>query len=130
MPIQQRTLVVEGLADLQRAWAVADKETSRELREALKDAAEPVRRDAQLLALHTIDRMTIPWAAMKVGVTRRMVYVAPKHRGTRNRNLRRPKFADLLARRAMQPALDHNVGRVNAGVQKALDDVGRKWERV
>ena len=64
MPIQQRTLVVNGLSDLQKAWAVADRETSRELRAALRDAAEPVRSDAQGLALHPIDNMTVGWSRM------------------------------------------------------------------
>lgn len=128
MPIQQRTLTVRGLTDLQKAWAVADKETSKELRAALKDAAEPVRADAQQLATLTIRHMTPEWARMKVGVTRRSVYVAPKHRETRVRSRKRPKFADLLAGRAMQPALDRNISRVRVEVDEALQNVGRKWE--
>ena len=128
MPIQQRTLTVRGLGDLQRAWAVADKETSKELRASLRSAAEPVRADAQALATHAIRRNTPEWSRMRVGVTRRMVYVAPRARGTRQRNLKRPKFADVLAREAMQPALDRNIRTVNERVDDALANVGHKWE--
>lgn len=129
MPIAQRTLVVENLSGMLRAWDVADRETSRELKQALREAAEPVRRDAQTLAIHTIDNMTVEWSRMRVGVTRRMVYVAPKKRGTNQRHRKRRNLADLLAARAMQPALDHNVTRVRRGVDDAIATVGRKWER-
>lgn len=129
MPIQQRTLVVKGLADMQKAWTVADRETSKELRAALRESARPVQQDAQALALHTIRRMTVPWSRMKIGVTRRSVYVAPKQRETRIKTRKRPKFADLLAARAMQPALDKNILKVQANVDDALQTVGRKWEQ-
>lgn len=129
MPIQQRTLVVDGLSDLQKAWAVADRETSKELRQAFRDAAEPVRSDAQALALHTIDNMTVAWSRMKIGVTRRSVYVAPKSRDTRIKSRKRPKLADLMAARAMQPALNRNIHRVESQVEQALATVGRKWEQ-
>lgn len=130
MPIQQRTLVLKGYTDLQKAWAVADKETSKELRAALRDAAEPVQADAQALAFHTIDNMTLSWSRMKIGVTRRSVYVAPKQRETRVKSRKRPKLADLLAARAMQPALNRNIHKVEAQVDQALATVGRKWENV
>ena len=128
MPIQQRTVTVRGLSDLQRAWAVADKETSRELREALKEAAEPVRADAQALTLNRIRNMTIPYSRWKVGVTSRSVYVAPKWRETRVKSRRRPKLADLMAERAAQPALTRNIAQVERKVDGALATVGRKWE--
>lgn len=129
MPIQQRTIVVSGLADLQKAWAVADRETSKELREALREAAKPAATDAHALALHTIPRMTVPWSRMRVGVTRRSVYVAPRQRETRVKRRKRPNLADLLAGRAMQPALNRNVSRVEDRVEDALASVGRKWEQ-
>ncbi len=128
MPISQRTLVVGGLSDLQKAWKVADRETGKELRKALRDAAEPVRSDAQALAAFRIPKNTPPWEAMRVGVTQKSVYVAPRHRGTRKRSLSRPRFADLLAGRAMQPALDRNIHKVEAKVDDALTTIGRKWE--
>lgn len=129
MPIAQRTLVVAGLADMQKAWAVADRETSKELREALKDAARPVAVDAQTFALGRIRNVGQPWSRMRVGVTRRSVYVAPKQRETRVKRRKRPNLADLLAGRAMQPALNRNIGRVEANVEEALATVGRKWEQ-
>lgn len=131
MPIQQRTLTVRGLRDLQKAWAVADKETSKELRSALRDAAEPVKTDAQTLAATSIKRPKTggpDWSRMRVGVTRKSVYVAPKQRSTRNKSMRREKWADRIAFRAMQPALDRNIHQVEAKVDDALGTVGRKWE--
>lgn len=130
MPIEQRTLVLQGYTDLQRAWAVADKETQRELRAALRDAAEPVRSDAQALTLHRIENMTIPFSRWKVGVTRRSVYVAPRWRETRVKSRKRSNLADLMAERAAQPALNRNIRRVETEVDQALATVGRKWEAV
>ena len=70
------------------------------------------------------------WAQMRIGVTQTLVYVAPQQRGIKSRTdrrLRRPNLADLLMGRAMQPALDKNVSRVEVGVGLALDKVVRKW---
>lgn len=123
-----RAVVVDGLADLQKAWRVADRETGKQFRAALKSAGEPVRRDAERLAVTSISGIGRPWSRMRTGVTLKSVYVAPRHRGTRNRALRRPNLADLLLRRAMQPALNLNRVQVEERVQDALNTVGRKWE--
>lgn len=123
-----RGIVVSGLSDLQKAWRVADAETAKEFRSALREAAEPVRKDAARLARISIPRNTPAWSAMRVGVTQKSVYVAPKHRGTRNRVLRRPKFAGLLLNRSMIPALNINARQVEDKVEDALGKVGRKWE--
>jgi hypothetical protein len=124
------TIVVEGLTQLQRAFKAADVSVQRELRKALRVAAEPVRADAERLAVAGIPRIGTPWSRMRVGVTNTMVYVAPRERGQKGRDqrLRRPNLARLLLDRSMQPALDHNRAEVIVGVEAALGTVGRVWE--
>lgn len=120
---------VEGLAELQRAFARADKALSRELRDRLRQAAEPVRADAEERAGSQIARLGIPWSQMRVGVTRRSVYVAPRQRGARRGPARRPNLAGLLLGRTMMPALEANQPEVLERVDDLLAEVGREWER-
>lgn len=125
------TVRVEGLRDLQRAFKAADSAVHRGFRSTLREVAEPVRADAELLAVSGIRRIGVPWSRMRVGVTTTSVYVAPRQRGKAsraNRNIRRPNLADLLMNRAMEPALDHNRASVVEGVDRLLAEVGRKWE--
>lgn len=126
------TLRVKGLRDLQRAFAVADKDVAKGFRKSLRDSADPVQRDAEVLAMTRIDRMTIPWAQMRIGVTKTGVYVAPKKRAARGRgNLRRrPNLADLMMGRSMLPALDRNQADVVRNVEGLLADMSRDWASV
>lgn len=120
---------VRGYRELQRAFKVADKTLQVELAQALKDAAEPVRRDAEALARSSIRNIGNAWPQMRTGITSRVVYVAPRQRSkNRNPGARRPNLARLLAGRAMEPALDRNRGEVENRVGHALDLVGRAWE--
>jgi hypothetical protein len=128
VPAVNETLRVEGLRELQRAFKVADVSLHRELRSSLRQVAEPVRADAERLAVAAIPTVGIQWSRMRVGVTTTSVYVAPRQRGTRDQRKRRPKFAGLLLGRAMEPALQHNQTRVMSGMQRVLDEVGRDWE--
>ncbi len=123
---------VEGYRDLLRAFRIADKELNRELRSRLKAVAEPVRVDAQHLAVQNIRRIGIPWSEMRIGVTRAGVYVAPKKRGVKTRGrggLRRPNLFELLLGEALIPALAMNEGRIVFEMERLLEEVGRKWER-
>lgn len=122
-------VAVEGLRDLQRAFRVADETLHRELKDELREVAEPVRSEAERLAVSGIRHITLPWAQMRVGVTTTSVYIAPKRRGSRLPTRKRPNFAGLLLRRAMLPALEHNEREVEAGVGRLLDKVGLDWER-
>lgn len=124
-------VAVEGLRDLQRAFALADAASRKELRSALKEIGEPIARDAEAFATARISRIGKAWPQMRVGVTQTLVYVAPKQRGRlskQNRALRRPNLFDLLMGRAMEPALDQNIAGVDAAVGHALDRVGSAWE--
>lgn len=70
------------------------------------------------------------WAGMRIGVTRKLVYVAPKKRGVKTRggsSRSRSNLADLLKERAMQPALDRNEGALVGRVDAALDTVANHF---
>lgn len=130
MPVEP--LHIEGLKELSRAFRLADKELIKELRTSLRKVAEPVRVDAEHLALTEIRRMTLPWSVMRVGVNQREVYVAPKLRGVKTRGRdprRRPNLFDLLLGRSLEPALEHNEGRVVFEVERMLGKIAADWER-
>lgn len=117
---------VEGLRELQRAFALADKATRSKLRVSLRHVAEPVRAAAESLAVQAIPRGKIPWSSMRVGVTRSSVYVAPKQR--RRVGTPRPNFAAILME-PMQAALDANQEGIADDFDDVLTDVANLWER-
>jgi hypothetical protein len=129
VPIQ-----VEGLHELQAALAKADRKVRLGVRTGLRQAAEPVQRGAEQLAMSEIRNMSKSprWSKMRVGVTRDLVYVAPRQKGTRGRGPARfrrgqgfahPPFSDILMDRAMQPALDRHIGEVEARLEELLDRI-------
>lgn len=121
---------VRGLADFQRVAAAAGGAAPKITRDALREVAEPIRADAEQLAQTGIRRIGPRWSRMRVGVTRRLVYVAPRQRGVKGRGAdprRRPKFADLLDRRAMTPALERNEDNIERRVEQAFDALARRW---
>jgi hypothetical protein len=122
-------IIVDGYRDLVRAFAKAERTVNREFRATLREAAEPVRADAEGMAVARIEKVGVPWSRMKIGVTTRMVYVAPRQRGTRSRSRRRPNLAGLLLDRAMTPALEQNRAAVVRSVESMLGDVERAWDR-
>ena len=120
---------VDGLAELNRAFRKADKALVGDLKDALEEAAQPVRRDAQSLAVSHIRRIGPDWSRMRIGTIRGVVYVAPVERGTRNPRLARKKLAPRMLTLAMEPALARNEGLIIRRVDEALDDVAKVWER-
>lgn len=66
---------------------------------------------------------------MRTGVTREAVYVAPRRRGVkgRDRSRRRPRFADILLERAMQPALQRNIPGITKTYKDLLGKALRKF---
>jgi hypothetical protein len=126
---------VEGLADLQRAFTAADRALREDLRDALQEAAAPVRADAQTLTGITISgmRKSPDWTRMRVGQSGTVVYVVPVERGAKgraNQRLRRgTRFKTMMLRRAMEPALARNRGKVIARLDHMLADVKRVWEK-
>jgi len=124
---------VRGLKEMSRAFARADKHLSRDLRERLRDAAEPVADTAeQLTAYGAPIRNLSPgdrWSQMRVGVTRQLVYVAPKMRGTQTKRMKRRNLKDLLLEKALEPALDRHEDEIVESVDRLLAEVGKDWER-
>jgi hypothetical protein len=124
---------VDGLNDLLRAFAAADKALKDDLRDALQEAAAPIRSDAQALAGSSIRNNTTAWSRMRVGIERGgVVYVAPVERGIKgrgNQRLRRRRFADLLRDRAMHPARQRNIRNVERRLEQMLLEVKAVWER-
>ena len=125
-------IALRGQRELLAALAKADRETRLGVRRELRGVAEPVRREAQTLALSEISGMakSPKWAGMRTGVTRKLVYVAPRQRGVRGRGPgRRPNLADLLMVRAMEPALQHNERRTEAALEEMLDRVADDFNK-
>lgn len=124
---------IDGFPELAKALAETGPGVSRALRAGLVDLAEPIARDAEQFALENISglaREKRRWEKMRVGITSgfRLVYVAPVQRGIKTRGFdarRRPQFADLMAERAMTPAVAKNEDRLVEGAVRIVDDVIR-----
>ena len=112
---------VSGLRELQRALQAVAKDVNKELRKELREVAEPVRSLAAAKAAG-VGNIGPAWSRMRVGVTGRVVYVAPKSR--RHGGSPRPNLGGLLMDRAMQPALDELAPEIYAGVERMLDRLG------
>ena len=115
---------VEGIHELQQSFGKYGKDLKKGLQRELAAVAEPVRFEASNLARSEIRKMTLGWSQMRVGVTAgTVVYVAPKKRGSKTGPQKRRNLGDLLMERALQPALEHNRAKIEAGVEKMLDVV-------
>jgi hypothetical protein len=128
---------VEGLRDLSKAFRVASREMSKDLRTAIEQAGEPIRQDASNRARTNISGMVrsrVPWWRMRTGVERSTIgYVAPEQRGYRGgrgkERSRRPNLADRMAPQ-LEAALAANRDRVVDEFEEALDEMARAWARV
>lgn len=118
---------VKGLAELNRAFSRYDRALGREVKDGLKDAARPVATRAQDLAISHIHNITNPWSEFRIGATSRVVYVAPRQRGTTDPLRRRPGFGLLLLERAMEPALADEEALVVHKLEGVLDDLADIW---
>lgn len=126
MPPGDVSIRVEGLRDLQAALARADRATRLGVRAELRRVADPVQRSAESLARTNIRNIGPRWSRMRIGVTRNLVYVAPRQKGVRVRGphpLRRPNLASLLMDRAMEPALHRNEDQIGRRFEDMLDRV-------
>jgi len=125
---------VTGLRELERAFRRADRALAGDLKDALQEAAAPVRSDAQALAVSEISHLKEgdPWAGMRIGIGRSIVYVAPIERGVKSRGderKRRPKFGTKLMEEVLEPALERNRSQVEHRLDQMLDEVANVWER-
>lgn len=106
---------VKGLRELQRDFRAISKEASKEVRESLREAAEPVRQEAQSL-FSGVDARSA--AGYKVRVRQRGVAVEQSRRRTTGQH---PEYGALQMRRALLPALESRENDVVEGIEKALD---------
>jgi hypothetical protein len=122
---------ITGLRQLNRAAARAGASTKRIVRERLLHAGEAVRETAEERARTAISHMSprSRWWRMRVGATIGTVYVAPRTRGSRDPNRKRPRFGVTLIDDALWPALTHNVGEIEHEVEHALGDIATIFER-
>lgn len=114
------------------ALAKADKGTRVGIRATFREVAKPVQRTSEALAREKIPRIGERWPQMRVGVTRKLVYVAPKQKGVRTRGpnpRRRPNLANLLMERAMEPALQRHEALIVAATDRALDVIADDFNR-
>lgn len=128
-----RGFKVRGFTDLQRALKNADRDVRLGVKREMRDAAEPVKRDAETLTATRIRRMSRSpqWSRMRVGVTQRVVYVAPKQRGLGRGDhpAKRPKLSGLMLTRAMEPALRQNESQIRRDFEQMLNDMARRFNR-
>lgn len=115
---------VRGLRELNAALGKVSIDTRKELSEELRVVSEPVRSRAEQLASAGIRNIGPRWRQMRVGVTTKVAYVAP--RAHRRGGSARPNLAQLLMDRAMQPALDENEGKIVARIGVMFDLIARR----
>jgi hypothetical protein len=119
------TVRVSGLRELNRALDGYADGAQKDMRKDLQKAIEPVRRDAEQLAVSSIRNIGPTWARMRAGATSRVAYVAP---ATRNRGgSPRSNLGRLLFEEAMQPALEQNEAEIEEAVEDLLDAIGRRF---
>lgn len=131
-----KALRVQGLNELVRAFQVANREVAKDVKVAIEEAGEPIRKEASELARSEISGMArsrIAWWSMRTGVIRNSIgYIAPVQRGVKTlgkARRRRPNLAPLLAEREHR-ALDNNRDRVYDEFVQAMNRVARVWGRV
>jgi hypothetical protein len=120
---------VHGLRELNRLFKLAGPAAKKELTAELRSIAEPIRADAESLARSGIPTVGLAWSRFRVGVTQKLVYVAPRQRGARGRGNRRgrPRFADLLEARSTRPALERNKAQLEARVEATFERLARRF---
>lgn len=134
--LDDRAIKVENYKNVLKAFGAASKTVERGFTGSLKEAAEPIAESAEQLAgsgeirnLHDGD----PWTKMRIGVTQRMVYVAPKERGRRTRGrpqIGRPNLKPLLLDRAMEPALERHRDDVISNIEDLFGYMARTFDKV
>jgi hypothetical protein len=122
-------VAVKGLGDVVRGLKTVERDVRLGVRKELRGGAEPVRATAQELAVEGITNIGPVWPRMRVGVTQKAVYVAPRARSRGRRSGRRPNLAGLLMERAMEPALERHQDEVVRKIERALDRACSRFNR-
>lgn len=123
MPVSE--IRVRGLRELQLACKLSESELGSILRVKLREAAEPVKADAEVLGPQRIRNLGPRWSHMRTGITLRTVYVAPAAR--RRQGSPRPNLAGLLMQ-VLAAAFERTSALVEAKLQEVIDEiVTRHW---
>lgn len=122
---------LHGMRDLLRAFSKADRDTKKGTRAVMSAIAQPVASTAEELAVQRITRIGPRWSKMRVGLTTRVLYVAPRQRGVRGGagRRRRPNLAPLMMDRAMEPALEQHRPAFELALDRALDQICDRFNR-
>ncbi len=115
------TVRVKGLRALQRDFRRISKDLSKEVRDGLRKAADPVRQEAVAL-FSPISAASA--AGYRIVVRQRGVALEQSRRRTTGL---RPDYARLQFARAMAPAVDRKENDVVKGLEQALDDLARGY---
>lgn len=114
---------IRGLRELQRSLNKVNKQVAKEVRDALKEAGEPVRQTAERFAGAEIRNIGPTWGQMRLGTRPGTVYLAPKSRSKGGSP--RPNLGILLLEEAMFPALKEHEDEIEREVEGALDRLTR-----
>lgn len=121
--VATETIQVHGLREFQRAAALAGKDTRKEVRDALRESASPVKSRAMVL-FSRIDKRSA--AGYRIAVRQRGVAVEQRLRKTTGR---RPDYGSLQMTRALLPALAAEQPRLERNVERALERIADRLER-
>lgn len=114
---------IRGLREFIRATDRAERDTKRLVREELKEAAEPVRAEAER-RFSTIDAQSAAGYAVSV---RRAGLVLVLQRLRKTTGLR-PDYGALQMRDALLPALAAKEGQVEHALERAVDRIADRME--
>lgn len=112
-------VAIKGREELERAFLEVRREVLLELKPAIAQVANEVRQDAETRAGAEISNIGPRWQRMRLGVTLKAVYIAPRSR--RQGGSPRKNLAGLLMDRAMQPALDEHGEKVVHRISEVCD---------
>jgi hypothetical protein len=110
---------IKGQAELDRAFLQLRRQVLTEIKPRIVALAEFVRREAESQAVSGITNIGPRWERMRIGVTIKGAYVAPKsHRSTGPPRVN--LFGELMD--AMQSALDAKQEIVVAGMEELVTE--------
>ena len=140
-------MVVAGFTELERDLKQTGPLMIKAMRTGLTIAVQPIKRDADRLALTEISGMKrarktagrhagfigplLPaWSVQKIGQNTKEVYMVPTEKGARareNSGLRRPNFSTLMLGKSYDPALEANRVQVANTVDHVIGTVTRTF---
>ena len=141
----ENPIIVSGFSELERDLKASSPKMLKAMRTGLTIAVQPIKRDADRLALTQLSGMKrarktagreagfigplLPaWSVQKTGENTKEVYMVPTEKGARakeNAALRRPNFAGLMLGKSYDPALEANRVQVLNTVEHVIGSVAR-----